>query len=85
MDWKTYKQLTAKEVVGQTVRTRRELQNGYMRVPAGTLATITHKRDGYNLETEPCGECGVSVSITRVSPIDVELVLTETGGEPIRG
>jgi len=53
-------------------RTTRDLSNGYVMIPAGTVVEITYKRAGLNLRSEPCGSCGVAVHVSRCSPGDVE-------------
>jgi hypothetical protein len=58
-----------------TVRTTRVLSNGNIEVPVGTICRIFDKRGGFNLKTEACKTCGVSVYITHVRPEDVEVVV----------
>lgn len=74
-----YKVKTEKEWKGVTVRTRCDLRNGYLAIPAGTLCKIYRKRGGFALETEPCKCCGVRVLIGKV-PFD-EVTVVE-GSEP---
>jgi hypothetical protein len=60
--------------VGRRVRTRIELRNGNVRIPAGTVMTVEGNRSGLRLETSPCPHCGVSVYIRSVWEGDVELL-----------
>jgi len=60
--------------VGATVKTLRELQNGWCTIAIGTVATVTYSRAGLSLSTEPCKCCGVRVLISRVPYTDVELI-----------
>ena len=64
--------------VGRTVRTKRELRNGMMSIPAGTIAEVTYNRAGLELSTQPCDSCGVRIFIKRVPEHDVELLLEES-------
>lgn len=59
---------------GRKVRTLREIVNGYMVIPAGTVATITRARSGVTLRGDACGHCGVAVSVSRVNPVALQLL-----------
>ena len=59
---------------GRKVRTMRDLENGWGRIPAGTIATITKKHGGFSLMTEPCPHCGLRASISKVQYQDVFLL-----------
>ena len=78
-----YRKLRAQDAIGRTIKTLEAISNGGYTIPAGTLATITGKREGYALTTFPCGECGVQVHITRVLPRYVDLVNEQS--EPTTG
>jgi len=71
---KEYEAKREKEWVGVTVRTRRDLRNGFVAIPAGTLCKIYRKQGGFALETEPCKCCGVRVLIGKVPFDDVAVV-----------
>jgi len=60
--------------IGRKVRTLVELKNGYVRIPAGTVMTVTYSRAGLSLESDPCEHCGVRASVNRVSERGVELL-----------
>jgi hypothetical protein len=63
--------------VGRTVRTRRELRNGMITIPAGTIAEVTYNRAGLELSTTSCESCGVRVFIRGVAEHDVDLLLDD--------
>ncbi|MCJ7424977.1 hypothetical protein MUP01_12035 [Candidatus Bathyarchaeota archaeon] len=71
---KEYEGKTESEWKGVTVRTLRELRNGYLAIPAGKICRIYRKRGGFTLETEPCKCCGVRVLIGKVPSCDVTVV-----------
>ena len=77
MDRKTYDRMTNKELVGRKVRTLDDLGTRLVFIPAGTTLTITHKYNGFELEGQPCPTCKVQVRITRVRPVQVELLPRE--------
>lgn len=60
--------------IGATVRTRREMSTGMLRIPAGTEMTVRNVSPGLRLEGAKCSHCGVSVYVTRVDSGDVSLV-----------
>lgn len=63
---------------GRQVRTRRDMQNAYTKVPAGTIVRAAGSwRSGVNIETPKCEHCGVSVFIGKVHRDDLELVPDE--------
>ncbi len=69
-----YERTTEQKWSGVKVRTLRELQNGTVMIPKGTICTIKRKQAGFTLITEACQTCGVSVYITRVPHYDLEKV-----------
>lgn len=73
MTRREYERRTNAEWEGTTVRTRREITNGFMTIPAGAVCTIHAKFKGFTLRSEPCATCGVRVSVSRVHPADVEV------------
>lgn len=58
--------------VGDVVRSRREMRNGYAVLPAGTLFTVHRRFSGYDLKSHPCDKCGVQIRINRVEDGAVE-------------
>ena len=73
-----YRKLRLKDVEGRTVRTLFPMSAGRYTIPAGTVATITGKRDGWQIKTAACSECGIQVEMRNVAPRNVELMLSET-------
>lgn len=59
---------------GAKVRTLRDLKNGWCSVQAGTVMTVSNWSGGLFLWGEPCGCCGVRVSMSKVPLSDVELI-----------
>lgn len=57
------------------VRTLVQLETRLLKIPRGTLLRVVGKMNGLELETDPCGCCGVAVRITHVPARDVDLVL----------
>lgn len=58
-------------------RTKRELKNGYMTLPAGSLGFVQSHGNGWHLlifTGDPCSCCGVKPHISRLSKADVELL-----------
>lgn len=74
MTYDQYTKTTDKVFVGQKVRLKREMKNGRMVIPAGSICTITRKFGGFNLNNSPCEHCGVRIRITRVPYQDVDLI-----------
>lgn len=74
MNRKEYYDTPESKLKGQKVRTLAQLENGWGVIPRGTIATITRKRGGFGLRTEPCPTCGLRASISRVHCQDVELL-----------
>jgi hypothetical protein len=60
--------------VSRQVRTKRDLRNGNLFIPKGTVCTVTYNHSGLSLETAGCSACGVRVYITKVPEHDVELL-----------
>jgi len=58
--------------VGDVVRSRREMRNGYAVLPAGTLFTVRRRFSGYDLDSHPCDRCGVQIRISRVGDAALE-------------
>lgn len=58
-----------RDAIGMKVRTLREMRNGFMIIPAGTVATITsgYRWERLEIEGQPCTCCGVRVLVSCVS------------------
>lgn len=54
------------------VRTRREMRNSLVVIPAGTRMVVTGKRNGFHLEADSCVCCGCAPRIRHVDPSDVD-------------
>jgi len=74
MDRKTYEKTTAKEFIGRKVKSLVALTSGRYKFPAGTIFAISDKYNGFDLWSDPCPHCGVSASINKVPPRNVELI-----------
>lgn len=55
-----------RDYAGLKVRSTRELKNGSICIPAGTVMTVDNWYRGASLWTEPCKCCGVGIYITKV-------------------
>lgn len=56
----------AKDWVGLEVITKRDIQNGYCILPAGSRCKVTRAFSGLHLTGPPCGKCGVRVFFSSV-------------------
>lgn len=56
------------------VITKRELRNGFLTIPAGTVCIVNRKYAGLSLRSESCPRCGLSVDISRVPYCDLILL-----------
>jgi hypothetical protein len=74
MTQRDYEKLTLKQMQEKRWKTLRTLQNGHMKIPEGTEVRITNKCNGLTLSGEKCETCGVSVYISKVSPLDVQVI-----------
>lgn len=59
---------------GRRVIAEREIVNGYMTLPAGTVFTVRAKFKGFEMYSEPCGCCGGRMNVTRVDRSAVSLL-----------
>lgn len=60
---------------GRTVRTTRELTNGYVSIPKGAIATVTGQSPrGSTLVFEACSCCTMKPIISRIAAADIEFV-----------
>jgi hypothetical protein len=62
--------------MGKKVKTRKELHNGWIKIPQGTIMTIRGKRGGFSLEGEICPLCKIKAVINKVEPTALTLVPT---------
>lgn len=51
--------------------------NAGVTYPAGSIATITRKRGGFDLLGEPCACCGVTLRIKQMPWANLELIESE--------
>ncbi|HUU97267.1 MAG TPA: hypothetical protein VM487_16135 [Phycisphaerae bacterium] len=63
--------------IGREVRTLREMQNGMIMIPAGTICVVHDSRSGLALQTDPCTRCGVRIFIRGVGWSAVRLLPVE--------
>lgn len=71
-----------REYEGRTVRTTRELKNGWGIIPSGTVAVITNQSPkGSTLTANQCSCCGARPTISRVGMDDIEFIEPVAGGE----
>lgn len=59
---------------GLTVKTLREMWNGWCHIPEGTICTVVRNYAGLHLLSDPCPKCGVAVRISGVRENDVVIV-----------
>lgn len=60
--------------VGSRVKTLYAMENGYAKMPAGSVAVVTGVSRGFNLEFAPCSCCSMTVKVSRVRPEHLEIV-----------
>ena len=82
MDNKWYRRTTLEQMERMQFRTKRTLRNGMMEIPPGTVVRVDGKHGGLSLIADPCGTCGIKVSINRVQPSDIDVV---TAGATLDG
>lgn len=74
-----YKKTPGRLWIGKRVRTREDLRNGNIEIPAGTILIIERKYRGFGLRgVAKCQHCKIGrvISINRVPPESVELLDT---------
>lgn len=59
---------------GLKVKSLKPLKNGWASLPEGKVFTVGSWSRGLSMRSDPCECCGVRLSISRVSPNDVELL-----------
>ena len=74
MEIKTYRKMTAAQVIDRKVITIQPISNSYVRMPTGSIATIAGKQDGYQLIFDPCPHCGVKAIFHNVTPQALDLL-----------
>ena len=52
--------------IGCTVRAKRDIRNGYMMLPAGTLFIVDSAHRKANLRSKRCDCCGMWMFVTQV-------------------
>lgn len=60
--------------VGAKVKTRYAMENGYAKMPAGSVAIVVRVSKGFSLEFEPCSCCGMTVKCSQVRPEHLEII-----------
>ena len=75
--WKKYKSKNEAFWMGKKVKTLVRMENGWCEIAEGTICKITRKYKGFSLKSDACEKCGVRVSISRVFPTDLCLVIEE--------
>lgn len=68
MKLSTYRRIPGHVLIGMRVQSVQELGNSIGKLEAGTYFTIVGKRAGLDLESDPCGTCGICLRVTRVPP-----------------
>lgn len=74
---KEYEKQTEKYWLGKKVITQRELKNGNVVIPAGTVLAIRRKYKGFTLDgVKECPYCKIGrlLYIAKVPPMDVSLL-----------
>lgn len=59
---------------GLRVRTLTALTNGLGSIPAGAMGFVGHYSRGLDIKTDKCKCCGLSMSVSRVSEGQVEII-----------
>ncbi|MDA8298728.1 MAG: hypothetical protein M0Z57_01815 [Deltaproteobacteria bacterium] len=59
---------------GKLVRFKREMRNGYIIIPAGTIATIGSPEIVTEFECEPCKCCGIRARISIIGNREIKLL-----------
>jgi hypothetical protein len=73
-----YKALPVSEAIGRNVRLLREVRNGDLIIPEGTVCTIAFKHNGgFNIVGPKCELCGVQVKVADVPRSYVRLTIPE--------
>ena len=63
------------DYLGRTVRTTRDLTNGYVCVPKGSVGTVASQTSrGSTLVFPPCDCCRMKAVVSRVCAGDIEFV-----------
>lgn len=64
-----------REYVGRYVRTKRDMSNGFVTIPAGMIGLIdAQSPKGSILTFSPCKCCGMTAHVSRVQPTDFEFI-----------
>lgn len=75
MNWREYKRWTLDVLKNRKARTAVELETRTgNRIARGTLVEIVDKHKGLTIRVPTCEHCGQSVTISKVSPFNVDLI-----------
>ena len=80
MDNRTYDRLKNRDVQGRKALLLEETANGYASLPMGAEVTIMRKNNGYEIQSDPCGRCGIRATISHVPPQKLDLIPQQEGG-----
>ena len=67
--------------VGAHVKTLYAMENGYAKIPSGSVAVVTGVSRGFNLEFAPCSCCSMTIKASRVRPEHLEIVELKSAPE----
>ena len=71
-----------RDYTGRTVRTTRELKNGWGIIPVGSVATIkAQSPKGSSLSFKACACCGLLAIVSQVAADAIEFIELVAGGE----
>jgi hypothetical protein len=73
MDIKFYKTHTDAFFFNKKVILLEDLENALGTLTQGSIAKITYKRSGFTIKSPLCRCCGISITISRVPPHQVDL------------
>lgn len=60
--------------VGARVKTLHIMENGYARLPAGSVGTVTGVGSGFYLTFDYCSCCNMGVKVSHVRPEHLEII-----------
>ena len=72
-----YKRTPGWKLVGRKARVNRIISNGIGAIQPGGIVEIKRKFKGFEILSEPCGECKVSLRIVKVPPSALDLLSKE--------
>lgn len=68
-----------KDWEGRKVRSKREMTNGYVTMPKGTILTVYRNHGGLEIIADSCACCGMKAWFRKVAEHDVELLPADPG------